>query len=66
MGTTIRVSEHTKELLERRKRDDETYDDLLARLATEGDDMVAGAWSEETADVARERLEQSRESFGSN
>ncbi|MEF8826785.1 MAG: antitoxin VapB family protein [Halapricum sp.] len=64
MGTTIRVSEQTKELLERRKRADETFDDLLARLATEGDDMVAGAWSDETAAVARERLERSRESFG--
>jgi predicted CopG family antitoxin len=65
MGSTIHVSDDTKELLERRKREDETYDELLARLATEGDDMVAGSWSSEKADVARERVKKSRESFES-
>lgn len=63
MGTTIRVSESTKELLERLKREDESFDELLARIARDSDSMNPGVWSEEEADVARERLRRSRESF---
>lgn len=63
MGTTIRVSDDTKTMLERLKRDDETFDDLLARLARESSRMNPGVWDTETADAAREVVERSRRSF---
>ena len=63
MGSTIRVSDNTKELLNRLKQEDETYDELLARLAREGDTVNSGVWDEEQADAAREVLKQSRQSF---
>ena len=63
MGSTIRVADNTKELLNRLKQEDETYDELLARLAREGDTMNSGVWDEEQADAAREVLKQSRQSF---
>jgi len=64
MSTTIRVSEDTKALLERLKREGESYDELLARLARDGDSMEPGVWSSEKADAARERLKESKDSFG--
>jgi predicted CopG family antitoxin len=63
MSTTIRVSDETKRLLARLKREDETFDELLERLARDGEGMDPGVWSDETADAARERLKESRESF---
>jgi predicted CopG family antitoxin len=66
MGTTIRVSDDTKELLERLKREEETFDEVVARLARESDSMNAGVWDSEQADAAREVLQRSRESIGRN
>jgi len=63
MSTSIRVSDHTKRLLERLKRDDETFDELLERLAQNEDPINIGAWNEEQADQAREAVKRSRESF---
>ena len=63
MSTSIRVSDDTKAILERLKRDDETFDDLLRRLASEEEPINIGAWSEAEADRAREAVERSRESF---
>lgn len=63
MGSTIRVSDNTKELLNRLKQENETYDELLARLARESDTMNPGVWDKEQADAAREVLKQSRQSF---
>lgn len=63
MSTSIRVSEDTKELLERLKRDDETFDELLHRLASDEQPVNVGAWSGEEADRAREAVRRSRESF---
>ncbi|MFB6189674.1 MAG: antitoxin VapB family protein [Halapricum sp.] len=63
MGSTIRVSDNTKELLNRLKQESETYDELLSRLARESDTMNPGVWEEEQADAAREVLKRSRESF---
>ncbi len=63
MSTSIRVSEDTKRKLERLKREDETFDDLLDRLASDEEPIEVGAWSEEQADRAREAVERSRESF---
>jgi hypothetical protein len=45
------------------KRPDESFDDLLARLAGEGEPIAVGAWSDEEADAARDAVDRSRESF---
>ncbi|WP_251327951.1 antitoxin VapB family protein [Haloplanus pelagicus] len=63
MSTSIRVSDDTKEMLESLKRDDETFDELLERLAQSEKPINVGAWSEEEADRAREAVKRSRESF---
>jgi predicted CopG family antitoxin len=64
MGTSIRVSDETKEKLARLKRDDETWDEFLDRLANEGSGMNAGAWSgTDKAEKARDAIVRSRESF---
>ncbi|WP_339105965.1 antitoxin VapB family protein [Haloterrigena salinisoli] len=64
MSTSIRVSDETKEKLDRLKRDDESFDELLARLANEEEPITIGAWDSDTADNARDAVERSRESFG--
>lgn len=63
MSTSIRVTEDTKEMLESLKQEDETFDELLERLAQSEKPINIGAWSEEKADSAREAVERSRESF---
>ncbi|MFB6142886.1 MAG: antitoxin VapB family protein [Halorientalis sp.] len=63
MSTSIRVSDDTKALLERLKGEDETFDELLHRLASDEQPFNVGAWSSEEADRAREAIERSRESF---
>ena len=63
MSTSIRVSDDTKRLLERLKREGETFDELLARLAQSERPIEIGAWSEEEADRARAAVKRSRESF---
>lgn len=66
MSTSIRVSDETKEKLERIKRPDESFDDLLSRLAALEDTMrdSAGAWSgTDKAEGALEAREELRESF---
>jgi len=63
MSTFIRDSDDTKEMLERLKREDETFDELLERLAQNEKPINIGAWNEDQADRAREAVERSRESF---
>jgi predicted CopG family antitoxin len=63
MSTSIRVSDDTKRLLEDLKRDDETFDELLERLASSEKPIDIGAWSDDEADRAREAVKRSRESF---
>jgi len=63
MSTSIRVSDETKSKLTRLKRDDETWDEFLSRLANDEEPINVGAWSEEDADRARDAIERSRESF---
>lgn len=62
----IRVSEETKERLRRRKRDDESFNDVIRRLLEDDRDLLAGFGAAETRDgetlaetVAR-RKERSR------
>lgn len=63
MGTSIRVSDDTKRMLESLKREDETFDELLERLAQSEKPIDIGAWSEQEADGARAAVKRSRESF---
>ena len=63
MSTSIRVSDDTKRLLEDLKRDDETFDELLERLASSEKPIDIGAWSDDAAGQAREAVKRSRESF---
>lgn len=63
MSTSIRVTDDTKEMLEKLKRDDETFDELLERLAQTEKPINIGAWNPEDADRAREAVKRSRESF---
>jgi len=63
MSSSIRISDETKAKLEAVKRDDETFDELLERLAQSEKPINVGAWSEEKADSAREAVKRSRESF---
>jgi predicted CopG family antitoxin len=63
MSTSIRVTDDTKRMLESLKREDETFDELLERLAQSEKPINIGAWSEEKADHAREAVKRSRESF---
>lgn len=63
MSTSVRVSEETKAKLARLKRDEETWDELLDRLATEEKPVRIGSWSSEEARQARDAIARSRESF---
>ncbi|MBP2251155.1 putative CopG family antitoxin [Halarchaeum solikamskense] len=63
MSTSIRVSDDTKRMLESLKQEDETFDDLLERLAQSEKPIDIGAWSTEKAERARESVKRSRESF---
>lgn len=64
MSTSIRVSDETKAKLARLKREDESWDEFLDRLASEESAMNAGAWSgTDKADKAREAIKRPRESY---
>jgi predicted CopG family antitoxin len=62
-STSIRVSDDTTEMLESLKREVETFDELLERLAQREKPIDIGAWSQAQADRAREAVERSRERF---
>jgi len=60
MSSSIRISDETKRKLELVKRDDETYDELLSRLATtEKDIKERGGFADDSVveDMARTRDE---------
>ncbi len=63
MSTSIRVSDETKDKLARLKRENETWDEFLSRLADEEDPINVGSWSDDEAERAREAVKRSRESF---
>lgn len=62
MSSSIRISEETKRALEARKREGETYDELLARLArTEKDVEESGGWlDEDEADALAAHVDRKR------
>ena len=57
--TTIPVSRETRERLAEEKRDEKTWDEFLRRLSTD-EPIEFGAWSDETAAQAMERLRENR------
>jgi predicted CopG family antitoxin len=64
MSTSIRVSDETKAKLARLKREDESWDEFLDRLASKESSMNPGVWEGTgKAETAREAVRRSRESF---
>jgi predicted CopG family antitoxin len=59
----IRVTEAVKRELEERKRDGESYNDVLERILDDDRDLLAGfgRWSDEQAERVREAREKSTE-----
>jgi len=65
MGTAneqIRVSDTVKRELDRRRREGESYNDVLKRMLEDDRDLLAGfgRWSDEHADRVREAREKSK------
>ncbi|QLH81299.1 DUF7557 family protein [Halosimplex pelagicum] len=70
MSSSIRISDETKRKLELVKQDDETYDELLARLATTEKDVAErGGFADdgvvEDMAHAREEMNESLERHSS-
>lgn len=66
MGTAdeqIRVSNTVKQELNRRRRDGESYNDVLERILEDERDLLAGfgRWSDEHANRVREARQKSKE-----
>ncbi|MFB6232637.1 MAG: antitoxin VapB family protein [Haloarculaceae archaeon] len=59
----IRVSDTVKKQLDRRRRDGESYNDVVERLLEDERDLLAGfgRWSDEQADRVREAREKSKQ-----
>lgn len=59
----IRVSDTVKRELDRRRREGESYNDVLQRLLEDDRDLLAGfgRWSDEHADRVREAREKSKQ-----
>ena len=59
----IRVSDTVKRELERRRREGESFNDVLERILDEERDLLAGfgRWSDEHADRVREAREGSKQ-----
>ncbi len=53
MSPSIWISGGTKRMLATRKLEDETFDELLSRLAQSERPIAIGAWSANEADYAR-------------
>jgi predicted CopG family antitoxin len=66
----VRVSEETKERLRRRKRDDESFNDVITRLLDEDRDLLAGFGAaddregETLAETVARRKERSQRRIG--
>lgn len=59
----IRVSDTVKRELDRRRREGESYNDVLERLLEDERDLLAGfgRWSDEHAERVREAREDSKQ-----
>ena len=58
----IRVSDTVKRELDRRRREGESYNDVLQRLLADDRDLLAGfgRWSDEQAERVRDAREKSK------
>jgi len=45
------------------KRDDETWDEFLERVTSDEEPIEAGAWTDDEAEQAMEKIRQSRKSW---
>lgn len=61
--TSIPVDSETKERLDQLKRENETWDEFLMRITANEEPIVAGAWTDEEADRAKESIRKSRENW---
>lgn len=62
MSKSIRLSEHAYERLEAHKRDDETFSDVVLRLAGERSLLdLAGILSDDEADAVRDAIDERRD-----
>ncbi|MFC6753688.1 antitoxin VapB family protein [Halorubrum tibetense] len=62
MSKSIRLSEDAYERLEARKREEETFSDVVLRLAGERSLLeLAGVLSDEEADAFREAIDERRD-----
>ena len=59
--TSISISETTKTHLDSLKRDDETWDDLLTRLASTDDPIQSGVLSEKEVEQMKQSIRDGRE-----
>jgi predicted CopG family antitoxin len=59
----IRVSDTVKRELDRRRREGESYNDVLRRMLEDDRDLLAGfgRWSDEQAERVREAREKSKQ-----
>jgi lipase chaperone LimK len=58
--TSIPVDSETKDRLDDLKREGETWDEFLTRIASDEEPIKAGAWSDKEAETAMERLREGR------
>lgn len=59
--TSIPIDSATKDRLSDLKRDDETWDEFLIRITSDEQPIEFGAWSDDEADEAMQRLRGGRE-----
>jgi hypothetical protein len=61
--TSIPVDSSTKERLDELKRDDETWDEFLRRIASDDEPIQQGDLSDEALAAIEDNIEKSRRSF---
>ena len=59
--TSIPVDDSTKAMLDELKREDETWDEFLRRVAADEEPIEAGAWSDAEAERAKAKIRDARE-----
>jgi len=61
--TSIPVDSSTKERLDELKRDGETWDEFLRRIASDDEPIQQGDLSDEALETIEKNIEKSRQSF---
>jgi len=63
MSTSVRVSDSTKQKLDRLKREGETHDELIDRLVSHEQPIEFGDLSEEEVEQCRAAIERHRDGY---